>query len=171
MLIEDNKVVSFEYKLKDAKNGKMLDKSGNGPLSFITGQDAIVPGLEKEIRNYTLGESPRIIVKAADAYGEIEEEAIKILPREQFAGIELQENMIVYGQGSEGETVQVTVKSFTDDEVTVDFNHPLAGRDLLFLVTITEVRDPTPEEATSGQVIPRQDSCGCGSGDDSCGTH
>jgi len=59
----------------------------------------------------------------------------------------------------------VTVKSFDDKEVTIDFNHPLAGKDLLFTVNVAEVREPTVNESLSGQVEqPGHEGCGCGTG-------
>merc|ERR1711941_194516 len=91
-------------------------------------------------------------VLPADAYGEFSEEAMQVLPREQFAGIELTEGMTLYGTGEQGETVQVNVKSFTDSEVTIDYNHPMAGKTLMFSVTILSLRDATEEEIQTGVV-------------------
>jgi FKBP-type peptidyl-prolyl cis-trans isomerase SlyD len=74
--------------------------------------------------------------------------------------------MTLYGQGENGETVQVTVTSFDDKEVKVDFNHPLAGKDLMFSVTVISAREATAEEIASGQV-----GGGHTHGDGSCGSH
>ena len=76
----------------------------------------------------------------------------KLLPKEQFAGIELVEGMSLYGTGEHGETVQVVVKSFNDAEVTIDYNHPMAGRTLMFSVAILSLRDATEEEIQTGVV-------------------
>jgi FKBP-type peptidyl-prolyl cis-trans isomerase SlyD len=79
--------------------------------------------------------------------------------------VDLKEGMTLYGQGENGETVQVTVTSFDDKEVQVDFNHPLAGKDLMFSVTVLDVRDATEDEAATGQVGGEHcddGSCGCG---------
>jgi FKBP-type peptidyl-prolyl cis-trans isomerase SlyD len=72
--------------------------------------------------------------------------------------------MTLYGQGEGGQTVQVTVVDFDDKEVTIDFNHPLAGKDLEFDVTVTSARPATDEEAATGQVGGgcTDGSCGCG---------
>jgi len=72
---------------------------------------------------------------------------------------------MLYGQGEDGQQVQVIVDSFTDTEVTIDFNHPLAGKDLVFAVTILSEREATEDEATSGKVGGEHcedGSCGCG---------
>ena len=97
-------------------------------------------------------------------YGQRDENAIATLPIEQFAGIDLEEGMTLYGQGENGETVQVIVKNFNNSEVTIDFNHPLAGKDLLFNVKILSVRDATPDEILNSQVFEEDDVCGCDTG-------
>ena len=140
MQIADNQVVSFNYEVKDAKTGEVVDSNmGEAPLSFMTGKQQIIPGLESRMQGMSAGESGDILVPAAEAYGEYNPEATQTIPREQFAGIDLQEGMTLYGQSDDGQTVQVTVKSFNDQEVTVDFNHPLAGKDLRFSGKVLEV--------------------------------
>ena len=161
----DNKVVSIEYELKDSKTGEVIDSNvGKEPLEYIGGKGQIIPGLENEIAKMSVGDKADIKVAAKDGYGEVNPEALQTLPREQFAGIDLQVGMPLYGQGENGETVQVTVKSFDDKSVTVDFNHPLAGKDLEFSVSLLNVRDATPSEIDSGIVGAQADSCGCGTG-------
>ena len=169
MAIEDNKVVSLEYEVRDSESKEVIDSNkGQKPLEFITGKSQIIPGLESKIKEMNPNEEGDVLVKADEAYGQRDENAVQTLPREQFAGIDLKEGMTLYGQGENGETVQVTVKSFNDQEVTIDFNHPLAGKDLLFSVKILGVRDATPEEVMTGQVNNPDESCGCGTG---CGCH
>ena len=169
MKIEDNSVVSFNYEVKDAKTGEIVDSNmGQAPLSFITGKQQIILGLENQMKGMSAGDNADILVSASEAYGEYNPEAVQTMPREQFAGIELQEGMTLYGQSEDGQTVQVTVKSFNDNEVVIDFNHPLAGKDLLFTVNVAEVREPTVNESLSGQIEQSGDGCGCGTG---CGCH
>ncbi|MDX1809485.1 MAG: peptidylprolyl isomerase [Sulfurospirillaceae bacterium] len=167
MAINENQVVSIQYELKDADNGDILDSNLEAaPLSFIVGKGQIIPGLESEIRKLSQDDTSDIKVSAADAYGEYDENAVQSLPKEQFAGLELKEGMTLYGQGEDGGTVQVTVKSFDDESVKVDFNHPLAGKDLLFSLSVLEVRDATSDEILNGYVgAPAGGGCGCGSGD------
>jgi FKBP-type peptidyl-prolyl cis-trans isomerase SlyD len=163
MAISDNQVVSISYELKDTDSGEVLDSNLDAaPLSFIVGKGQIIPGLENEIKNLSQGDSAEIKVAAKDGYGEYDENAVQSLPKEQFAGLELKEGMTLYGQGEDGGTVQVVVKSFNDDEVVVDFNHPLAGKDLLFAINVTEVRDATSEELINGFVGAPAMSGGCG---------
>lgn len=166
MSISENQVVSIQYELKDVQTGEILDSNlSAAPLSFIVGKGQIIPGLEEKIKELSIGQSADIEVAAKDAYGEYDANAVQVLPKEQFAGLELHAGMTLYGQGEHGETVQVIVKSFNDETVEIDFNHPLAGKALLFAVTVAEVRDATADEILSGYVGGASSGgCGCGSG-------
>ena len=182
MSISDNQVVSIHDELRNVDNGEILDSNINAaPLSFIVGKGQIIPGLEEKIKDLKVGEKADIKVAAVDAYGVYDDNAVQTLPKEQFAGLELQVGMTLYGQGEHGETVQVIVKNFNDETVEIDFNHPLAGKDLLFAINVVEVRDATADEILNGYVGGGHGGCGCGSGgschttdsddDECCGGH
>ncbi len=148
-----SKVIGIEYNLKDANSGEQLDSNvGGAPLEFISGKGQIIPGLESKLVEMNENESADVLVEPSEGYGEFSEEAVQTLPKEQFAGIELTEGMTLYGTGEQGETVQVAVKSFTDEEVVIDYNHPMAGKTLMFSVTILSLRDATEEELQTGVV-------------------
>jgi FKBP-type peptidyl-prolyl cis-trans isomerase SlyD len=170
MAINDNQVVGIEYELKEAGGSDILDSNmGQAPLEFIMGKGQIIPGLENKIKELSAGDKADIMVPASDAYGEYNPEAIDDVPREQFAGLDLKEGLPLFGQGENGETIQVVVKAFDDEKVTIDYNHPLAGKDLMFSVTVTDVRDATPDEVLSGQVGGHQGgSCGTDGGGCGC---
>jgi FKBP-type peptidyl-prolyl cis-trans isomerase SlyD len=168
MAIENNQVVSIEYEVRDGD--KVVDSNvGGQPLVFMFGKGQIIPGLEAGIKNMEVGEKGNVLVKAADAYGDYNPEATQEVPKEQFAGIDLEEGMTLYGQGEDGSTVQVVVKEIKDDAVVVDFNHPMAGKDLMFTVTINDVRDATPEEIQSG--VPAENKVDESCSDGGCGCH
>jgi len=169
MAINKGQIVSIEYEVRDGD--KVIDSNvGQEPLVFMFGKGQIIPGLEAGIKNMQVGEKGDVLVKAADAYGEYNPEATQELPKEQFAGIELEQGMTLYGQGENGQTVQVTVKEIGENSVIVDFNHPLAGKDLMFSVAINNIREATDEEAATGIPMenkqPEGDHCGGG-----CGCH
>ncbi len=170
MAIEaQNSVVGIEYEVKEAGTDAVVDTNKGGqPLEFIMGKGQIIPGLEKALVGMNEGESGDIMVKAEDAYGDVNPEAMQTLPKEQFEGVDLVEGMTLYGQGEDGQTVQVTVKSFDDKEVNVDFNHPLAGKDLMFSVTVLSERAATEDEISSGVVGGAAEGESCGTG---CGCH
>jgi len=160
-----NKVYSIMYSVKDTNTNEEVDSNiGGAPLEFITGLGQIIPGLESGLLKMSSGEKGDILVKSDEAYGEYYDEAIQVLPKEQFAGIELEKGMILYGTDENGETIQVIVKDFTDNDVTIDYNHPLAGKDLLFSVEILDIRDANEDEIATGIVGGHTSSCGCGVG-------
>jgi FKBP-type peptidyl-prolyl cis-trans isomerase SlyD len=171
-ITSENCVVGIEYEVKEAGTSEVVDSNkGSGqPLEFMMGMGQIIPGLEKALCGMNKDESGDLLIPAAEAYGEYNEEAIQTLPIEQFEGVELKEGLTLYGQGKDGQTVQVTVKSFDDKEVKVDFNHPLAGKDLMFSVTVLSEREATADEIASGVVGGAKEEGGscCGS---SCGCH
>jgi len=169
MAIEANQIVSIEYEVKDGET--IVDSNvGGDALVFMFGKGQIIPGLENGIVDMAIGEKGNILVKPADAYGEYNAEATQEVPADQFAGIELAVGMTLYGQGEDGGTVQVTVKEMKGETVVIDFNHPLAGKELMFSVAINNIRDASAEETMTG--IPAEnkpaegESCGTG-----CGCH
>ena len=172
-----NQVITMFYELKDANTGEILESNmqEGGQISFITGHGHIIEKLEEEVSKLKSGERATISVKAAEGCGEYNNEAIQSLPKEQFAGIDLHEGMELFGQNEDGSSVRVIVKEIKDDEVTVDFNHPYAGKDLLFNVEVLEVRDATEDEKATGMVAGAH-TCGCGGHDhehehECCGGH
>ena len=169
MKIEKNCVASFTYLLKDANSGDILDESGGKPLEFIVGQGHIIPGLESQLLGMKIGDIAQITVAPEEGYGVYDETALQILPAEQFMGLELQKGMPLYGQAEDGTTVQVVVCDFNADNVTIDHNHPLAGKTLLFDVEIANVREATADEVLTGNIACENGeggghcgSCGCG---------
>ncbi|MBD3788897.1 MAG: peptidylprolyl isomerase [Campylobacterales bacterium] len=166
----ENSVVAIEYEVKEAGSNEVVDSNKGGhPLEFITGKGHIIPGLEKALVGMEKGQSGDVLVKAEEAYGEVNPEAKQTLPADQFEGIDLKVGMTLYGQGEHGQTVQVTVTSFNDQEVDIDFNHPLAGKDLMFTVTVLDERAATADEISSGVV--GGDAGGCCSTHGGCGCH
>ena len=164
MAIEANQIVSIEYEVRDGDT--VVDSNvGGAPLVFMFGKGQIIPGLENGIANMAIGEKGDVLVQPEEAYGEHNPEAKQEVPKDQFAGIELDVGMTLYGQGEDGATVQVVVKEIGEETVIIDFNHPLAGKTLMFSVTVNNVREASAEEAMTG--IPhenKQDDDGC------CGT-
>jgi len=173
MAIEANQIVSIEYEVRDGD--KVVDSNvGQAPLVFMFGKGQIIPGLENGLKDMAVGEKSDLLVKAEDAYGEHNPEAKQEVPKDQFAGIDLEEGMTLYGQGEDGGTVQVIVKEVGEENVIIDFNHPLAGKDLMFSVTLSNVREASADELASGIPAENQqadDGC-CGTGGGSgCGCH
>ncbi|MEW5814375.1 MAG: peptidylprolyl isomerase [Spirochaetota bacterium] len=145
-VVADNMVVTLEYK-GSLPDGTVFDSSEtSGVLKFLTGQSMIIPKLEESIIGMKVGEKKKIDIKAEDAYGPYLEEAVLEVPKNQFPeGVELKEGMDYSANTTQG-LVMLRIKKVNEATVTVDFNHPLAGKDLAFDVRIVEVHKPTPEE-------------------------
>lgn len=158
MIIENGKMVAMEYSVKDKASGEVLDQNiGGDPLEFLVGASQVIVGLEKALMGASAGESREIVVDPSEAYGEYRVDYLQEVPREQFEGIDLKEGMTLFGHGEDGHSVQVTVKSFNDEVVMVDYNHPLAGKTLVFDVKVVNVR-----EATEADFMATSGGCGCG---------
>ncbi|HIE58526.1 MAG TPA: peptidylprolyl isomerase [Persephonella sp.] len=150
--VQNNTVVTFNYTLKDKETGEIIDSSQfhGEPLTILAGKGEIIPGLEKQMMGMKTGESKTIEVPASEAYGEKDESLIQKAPREYFQGVELQKGMPLQAQTPEGQIINMVVVDFDENEVTVDMNHPLAGKDLVFDIEIVNVREATPEEILHG---------------------
>ena len=153
MNIQNNSAVSFHYKLTD-DDGISIDSSEDQePLDYLHGAGNIIPGLEKALEGKTIGDSLTVAVSAGEGYGEVQKELIQEVPREAFQGIDTIElGMQFEAQTGQGGTVPVTVVALTDEHVTVDGNHPLAGKNLNFDVTIEAVREASEEEIARGHL-------------------
>lgn len=151
MQIENRKVVTLEYTLTD-QSGEVLDSSKDSePLVYLHGSGHIIPGLEGALTGKQEGESLQVTVEPADAYGDRDETLMQKLPKDRFGGEDLEVGMQFQARGPEG-PVLLTIVDVDDEDVTVDANHPLAGRVLSFDVTVLNVRDATLEELTHGHV-------------------
>ena len=150
MKIENNKVVGIEYTLKD-KDGAVVDSNvGSGePLFFIQGLGTIVPGLERAMNGKTLGESFDVEIKAVDGYGEHDPSRSRKVPRSVVGDMDVKVGMMLQASGPEGASV-VTVSAVSDEDITIDGNHPMAGKDLFFSIKVAEIRDATEEEISHG---------------------
>tara|TARA_B110000091_G_scaffold194538_1_gene220447 strand:- start:266 stop:751 length:486 start_codon:yes stop_codon:yes gene_type:complete len=153
MTIKENSAVSFHYTLTD-DDGQTLDSSaGKDPLAYLHGAGNIIPGLESALAGKSVGDAMVVAVTAAEGYGEVQKELIQEVPRDAFQGVDsIEVGMQFEAQTGQGGTVPVTVTAVTDEIVTVDGNHPLAGKNLNFDVSIEDVRDATEEELEHGHV-------------------
>ncbi len=148
MKITQDKVVSIEYVLK--VEGKVEDQSEAGdPLVYLHGHNNIIPGLEKALEGHDVGDKLNVTVLPEDGYGQHDDEAIQTLPREDFDD-DVEIGASYFAQSDDGSVNPFTVVSVSGDDVTVDFNPPLAGKTLDFEATVVDVRDATSEELDHG---------------------
>ncbi|OWU85497.1 peptidylprolyl isomerase [Oceanicola sp. 22II-s10i] len=123
------------------QDGTTFDSSaGREPLEFTVGSGQIIPGLDQAIPGMTVGDQKTVEVPCAEAYGPRQEEASQVVPRDQIPdNIELQPGLQLQVQTPQGQVVPVTVTEITPTEVTLDANHPLAGKDLTFAIELVEI--------------------------------
>jgi FKBP-type peptidyl-prolyl cis-trans isomerase SlyD len=153
MALQKKKVVTFNYTLK-GENGEMLDSTEKGgPFSFVTGNLQVLPGLEDALSSMIIGSKKNIKLAAADAYGEYDEGAVQKVKRNLFPEeAELEIGSSYFAHSPEGQHLQFIVTEIDNDIITVNFNHPLAGKNLEFDVELIDVRDATAEEISHGHV-------------------
>lgn len=172
MKVAENLLVAIDYCLT-LDSGEEIDRSQeDSPLSFIVGKGQLIPGLEKELIGMVPGESAKVTVEAEEAYGPEREDLLQEIPRSQFPeGEELKPGMRFQAQGAQG-NIMIVVKAVNDDTVTVDLNHPLAGKRLNSEVKVVEVREPSIKELSmmsAGSSCDTQGQDECGPGCSSCG--
>lgn len=150
MQIQDNAVVEIEYTLKN-KAGEVLDTSeGRGPLVYLHGNQNIISGLERELTGKKANDKLEVVVSPEDGYGVRMEEMIQEVPLNELSSIpNLEVGMQLQAQTAQGVQV-LTVVELNDEFATLDGNHPLAGEDLYFSVTVKSVRPASEEELEHG---------------------
>lgn len=152
MHIEKNRAVSLHYTLRDERGAVIDSSSGRGPLTYLHGKGNIIPGLEQALAGKAAGDKLDVTVAPEQGYGRRDERLVQIVPRNRFGEVaELKPGMQVRTSGPQGARL-VTVVRVERDFVTVDGNHPLAGRTLNFSVEVAEVRKATHEEVSHGHV-------------------
>ncbi|MCG7573342.1 peptidylprolyl isomerase [Phaeobacter sp. CNT1-3] len=122
-------------------DGSVFDSSeGRDPLSFEVGSGQIIPGLDKALPGMSVGDKKTVEVPAAEAYGPIQHGARQALPRADFpADIPAEVGLQLQMQTPEGQVLPVTIVEVTDEEITLDANHPLAGKDLTFAIELVSI--------------------------------
>jgi FKBP-type peptidyl-prolyl cis-trans isomerase 2 len=145
--VSSRKMVDVSYK-GTLENGSVFSQSDpSKPLEFLVGAGTIIPTLEKGMMGMKVGDKKTISVKAADAYGEYDKAALRVIPRAQFPkDLPLKVGAQYQVNNGQGGPMVITISAVTDKDVTVDFNHPLAGKNLTFEVTIVKIRDATKDE-------------------------
>jgi FKBP-type peptidyl-prolyl cis-trans isomerase SlyD len=153
MTIAQHKVVTIHYKVSDSNSDEVIDSSENGePMTYLHGAQNIIPGLEQALEGKSVGDELEVTVEPADAYGERSDDRVQQVPIEAFQEMEnIEPGMAVTAQTDQG-TINLVVTEVDETTVTVDANHPLAGKMLKFEVKIEAVRDANEEEMEHGHV-------------------
>ena len=152
MTVQNDKVISIAYTLKD-DSGEVLDSSdGREDLDYLHGHQNIVQGLESALDGKSIGDSISVTVPPENGYGERNDDATMEVPRGQMPDEELELGMQFAAQDKDGNQQIVTLVEIGDEKVKLDANHPLAGQTLHFDVTVNDIRDAQQIELDHGHV-------------------
>ncbi len=174
MIIEENKVVSLIYELRqDNKEGEIVEALDTSkPLTFLYGRGNLLPKFEDNLSGLKQGDSFEFQLVSDDAYGPVQENAVVDVPMSVFeVEGEIDKNILSVGNtipmlDREGRRLNGVVKDIGEEAVKMDFNHPMAGNDLYFKGEVTDVRDATKAELEHGHVHSSGSCEGCE--DDDC---
>ena len=153
MAIGLNKVVIMHFTLTD-DHGNVLDSTGkDGPFSFISGSNMVLPKLEEAVNGMLIGSKKTLKLEAKDGYGNYNDDAIQVVGKENFPeDFVLEVGMEYMASNPDGVQMPFVISNVDGEEITVDFNHPLAGKNLNFDIELLNVRDATAEELSHGHV-------------------
>jgi FKBP-type peptidyl-prolyl cis-trans isomerase SlyD len=153
MEITDGRVATIHYTLTDDA-GQVIDKSSTDkPLSYLHGAGNIVPGLEKALDGKQVGDSLKVDVAPEQGYGPHHEGMVQSVPHSAFPDISAVKQGMQFEARSERGPMVVTVTNIGDEHVTVDGNHPLAGKSLHFAVEVADIREATEQESNQGHTV------------------
>jgi FKBP-type peptidyl-prolyl cis-trans isomerase SlyD len=140
MTITTGKTVSIEYTLT-LENNEVVDTNvGSDPLTYVQGSSQIIPGLENDLEGMKVGDTKNVTVKPEDGYGPVIKEAIVEVKKEQLPAGACEVNAQVQAQGPDGQMLRGRVTELKDEIAIIDFNHPLAGKTLVFDVKILDIQ-------------------------------
>ncbi len=160
MNITENSVVSLNYTLKNHATGEKIEETSlESPLVFLYGVQAMIPEFEEQMEGKLKGDKVEFSIKAENAYGTFEDEQIAMIPANIFHGEDGKVDSEFFFIGAtvpmsdnEGNHLRGKILEIDDENIKMDFNHPLAGTDLHFSVEVLDVREATQEELDHGHV-------------------
>lgn len=129
------------------EDGSTFDSSKDREaLEIIAGDGMLIKGFDDALIGMAVGEEKNITIPSEEAYGEYREDMVRPVPKKEFGDMELSEGMTIGIRAPTGQVFPVTVVKFDDENVTIDGNHPLAGKTLHFNIKVEETREATQED-------------------------
>jgi FKBP-type peptidyl-prolyl cis-trans isomerase SlyD len=150
--VQDHMVVTLDYML--IVEDEIMESTAEAePIEFIQGMGQIIPGLEAALYGMKVGEKKTIEIQPEDAYGVYDPDSLEVAKKDEFSEeIPLDVGTFLDLRDDEGEVLSAQVIEADEDTVTLDFNHPLAGKVLTFEITIAALRSASQEELDHGHV-------------------
>lgn len=139
-MVAAGKKVRFDYVL--TVDGKEVDSSEtSGPYEYVHGEGKIVPGLERQMEGLEVGGKKTIAVSAEEGFGQVDPNAFREVSKSQFPpDLPLEVGKVLNMRTPDGNTLPATVLEVMENAVMLDFNHPLAGKNLQFDVTVVAIQ-------------------------------
>ena len=139
LVIKNGKAVKMNYEL--SVNGEVIDSTdGREPFEYIHGKNQIIPALERQLEGLKIGDEREIILGPEDAYGIVDPEAYVEIPKSQLPQVDIQVGTRLGMIGPDGARLPAIVVEIRFETVLLDLNHPLAGKELHFLIRILEIK-------------------------------
>ena len=144
--VQDHIVVKLDYTL--IVEDEIMESTEDGEaIEFIQGIGQIIPGLEEALYEMKVGEKKTVVIQPEDAYGIYDPDSLEVAKKDEFSEeIPLDVGTFLDLRDDEGEVLSAQIIEEDEDTVTLDFNHPLAGKTLTFEITISGLRPATEEE-------------------------
>jgi len=138
--IKTTDVISLHY-TGTLSTGEQFDSSeGRAPLEFEVGSGQVIPGFDAAVMGMKVGESKKVTIAAAEAYGEVMEDMIYSVPKDAIpADLNPHVGLKLVSTLENGHQIPVTITEVTNESITIDANHELAGQDLTFDITIVSI--------------------------------
>jgi len=138
-MIEAGKTVKVHYK-GTLDDGSVFDSTeGRGPIEFEMGSGTLITGFENTVAEMEIDETRSVTIPSAEAYGDVNEDMVGQIPRSNLPEeIEPEVGMVLSMESSDGD-MPVRVVAMDEENLTLDANHPLAGQNLTFELTLIEV--------------------------------
>lgn len=148
--VQNDLVVTLDYKLFVEE--ELLESTEDGEaIQFLQGHGQIIPGLEDAIYNLKVGDTKKVVIEPEDAYGEYDPESLEVAKIEEFSEeVPLDVGTFLDFRDDEDEVLSAQIVEADEETVTLDFNHPLAGKTLTFEITVVDLRPATEEELDHG---------------------
>ncbi|AIZ31602.1 peptidylprolyl isomerase [Pseudomonas sp. K1(2024)] len=138
--IGQNTEVTLHFALH-LENGDTVDSTfDKAPATFKVGDGNLLPGFENALFGFKAGDERTLSIAPENAFGQPNPQNVQVMPRTQFEGMELSDGLLVIFNDAANTELPGVVKAFDDNQVTIDFNHPLAGKTLSFEVKILDVK-------------------------------
>ena len=154
-MVESGNIISIFFSLHDDDGNELESNDGYAPLEYLHGANNIITGLENALAGLHAGDITEVVVKPADAYGEYDHELVYTWPTSECTVDVFHEGELVILENGK----EYVVTKIESDLVSLDANHPLAGKTLFYRVKIAGIRKAREDELAFGFPLSHQSGC------------